>query len=65
MRIINLTCCNCPEPFLSCSIPNLELDTFAIKFNGSYLKINTALRYECDIREISGKQNSNSFTTKP
>jgi hypothetical protein len=58
-RIINLTSCNCPKPLLPCCIPNLELDPFGIKLNGSYLKINAALRrYVSDVRETSSKQNS-------
>ncbi|KAL4578834.1 hypothetical protein LXL04_014965 [Taraxacum kok-saghyz] len=36
------TSCDCPESFLTSCVPDLEFDTFAIKFNCSYLKINTA-----------------------
>ena len=36
------TCCDCSEPLLTSSIPNLQFNSLAIKLNGSYLKINAA-----------------------
>jgi hypothetical protein len=36
------TSCDCSEPLLPSCIPNLKLNPFAIKLNGSYLKVNTA-----------------------
>lgn len=33
--------CDCSEPLLTCRVPNLKLDSFAIQFNGSNLEINT------------------------
>ena len=36
------TSCDSAEPLLSSCIPDLELNPFSIKLNGSYFKINTA-----------------------
>lgn len=36
------TCGDCTEPLLTSRVPNLELDPFSIKLNGSDFKINSA-----------------------
>lgn len=39
------TCSNSSESLLASCIPDLQLNAFAIKFNGSYLEINTAIDF--------------------
>jgi hypothetical protein len=52
-RNLNFTGCNCSEPLLTCSIPNLEHNLFSIKLYGSIFKINAATgRRPCDLGNI-------------
>lgn len=44
IRNDELTSGDCSKTFLTSSVPNLELDTFAIKLNRSYLKVNATSR---------------------
>ena len=37
----NLPGCDCSKSFLASSIPNLQLDGFAVQFNGSNLEVDT------------------------
>lgn len=39
-------CCDCPESFLSCSIPYLQLYALAIKFNCADFEVDTDCRNE-------------------
>jgi hypothetical protein len=39
------TCSNSSESLLTSCVPNLQLNAFAIKFNGSYLEINAAMHF--------------------
>ena len=37
----NLPGCDCSKSFLASSVPNLQLDGFAVQFNGSNLEVDT------------------------
>jgi len=64
------TGCNSSKPLLSSSIPNLQFDPFAIKFNCPYLKVNAESKHVYypiktdNSNKQKGKHNQNGIFRK-
>jgi hypothetical protein len=55
-RRSSLTSGDGSKTFLTSSVPNLKLDTFAIKLNSSYLKINTASKAKREQNKLRDRE---------
>lgn len=59
---MKLTSGDSPKPLLTSGIPNLKLDTFTIKLNRSYLKVNTTSKQNRETRLCKTSTNKNKTT---